>query len=110
MSKLTTHHKVLFKIAAEADAKQFRAKLNDAEADALDHIAKYHQKINWLELEVNMSKSKKEVLKQKLEQLNLADETSWEKSSNEFTATLEDKEIPKIKSDEWFKTIQDSVV
>jgi chromosome condensin MukBEF ATPase and DNA-binding subunit MukB len=104
--------KELFLMTAEADAKHLQAKLNEVEADALDDIAKYHKKINELELEMDTAKNKKEVLMQKLDQVKLADDAAWEKSSKEFVETIEslqDKHVFKTKTEEWFKSIQNIV-
>ena len=106
--KKMTHIEII-KMKAEADAKHLQAKLNEVEADALDGIAKYQKKSNELQLEVDMSKKKRAVLKEKLEQLKLANASTWEKVSNEFVESiesLEDKNIFKTKTDEWFKTIR----
>jgi hypothetical protein len=56
-----------------------------------------------------MSQKKRTVLKQKLEQLKTADDSSWEKTTKEFVESiesLEDKSIFKTKTEEWFKTIR----
>lgn len=109
MTKFTMEQKEIFKMKAKADAKHLQAKLNEAEADALDGIAKHQKKINELQVEVEMSTKKREVLKQKLEELKLADDATWEKTSKEFVESiesLEDKNIFKTKTEEWFKTIR----
>lgn len=101
--------KEIFKMTAEADAKHLQAKLNEAEADALDSIAQSEKHINDLKLEVEMSKKKREVLKEKLDKLKVADDDSWEKASIDFVESIEslkDKNIFKTKTEEWFKNIQ----
>jgi seryl-tRNA synthetase len=104
--------KELFKMTADANAKHLRAKLNEAEADTLDHIAGHHEKINELQVEVDMTRNKREVLKLKIEQLKNADDTNWDKSSKEFVESIEslqDKSIFKAKTKEWFNTVQNII-
>lgn len=99
----------IFKMKAEAEAKHLQAKLNEAEADALDDISRSEQKINELKLEIEGSSKKRKILKEKLELLKAADESSWDKASTEFIESvekLENKSIFKTKSEEWFKTIR----
>lgn len=104
--------KELFKLTADANAKYLRAKLNEAEVEVLERIASHHEKINELQVEVDMTRNKREVLKMKLHQLEDVDATDWEKSSKEFVESIEslqDKNIFKAKTEEWFNTLQNIV-
>ena len=101
----------IFKLKANSDAKHLLAKLNETEADAIQEIAQLEKKINELRKEVDTCTKKKETLRQKLNQLNSADESSWEKASNEFIESiekLEDKNVFQTKTEEWFKTIRNT--
>ena len=101
--------KEFFKMKAEADAKHLLAKLNESEADALEDITHSEQKINELKVEIESSKEKRRILKQKLNQLKTANVNSWEQASTEFIESieaLEDKSIFKAKTEEWFTNIR----
>jgi hypothetical protein len=105
--------KEIFKIKAEADTKHLLAKLNESEADALEDISNSEQKINELKVEIVSSKDKRQVLKQKLDQLKEADDSKWDLASTEFIESieaLEDKNTFKAKSEEWFINIRNIAV
>jgi len=107
------NQKELFKMTADSNAKHLRAKLNEAEADTLEHIASHHEKINELQVEVDITRNKREVLTLKLEQLKNADDASWDKSAKEFVESIEslqDKNIFQAKTEEWCKTVQNIVI
>jgi len=99
----------IFKTTAEADTKHLLEKLNESEADALEGIAESNTRINRLQLEIQESKKKRETITEKLKQLKVADDSSWETISKEFVESiesLEDKNIFKTKTNEWFKNIK----
>jgi hypothetical protein len=92
--------KELFKMTADANARHLQAKLNEAEAEVLEIIASHHEKINELQVEVDLIRNKRDVLKMKLHQLQTADKTNWHKSSKEFVEAIEslqDNNILKLK-------------
>jgi archaellum component FlaC len=100
----------IFNTRAEADTKHLLAKLNEAEAEALKRILKAEERIHRLKEEVEASENKREVLKQKFIEMQQADEHSWEIARDEFiksVESLEDKNVFKSKTEEWFKNIKD---
>jgi thiamine pyrophosphate-dependent acetolactate synthase large subunit-like protein len=101
--------KEIFKMEAESNAKHLQSKLNEAEAEALEGIALSEQKINSLNIEVETCQNKREILKQSLQRLKDADDSSWKQACKEFIESiekLEDKGIFKTKTEEWFNTIR----
>ncbi len=97
------------RIKAEADYKHLMAKLNEAEADALDKFSKAENKMFQLKEEIDACKSKREALETNFEKLKNATDEEWEKASNEYIASIEaltDKSIFKTKTEEWFRNIK----
>jgi len=102
----------IFKMKAEADTRHLILKLDETEADAIAGIAKSEEKINQLKNEIQACKSKKGKLNHAFEQLKAADDTSWDEANNGFIEaieSLEDKNVFKNKTEEWFNNVRDVV-
>lgn len=100
----------ILKVKAEAHTNHLIAKLNETESEALGIIAKSEGKINLLKKEIEACNSKKEALRKSFQELNNADDNTWDIANQKFiesVESLEDKNVFKNKTDEWFGNIRD---